>query len=48
MSTELVTVTINGVAHQVEKGAQLIEVCKEKGSEVPSFCYYSDLALQAC
>lgn len=47
MSTELVTVTINGVAHQVEKGAQLIEVCKEKGSEVPSFCYYSDLALQA-
>ncbi|MEO6393531.1 MAG: molybdopterin-dependent oxidoreductase [Pyrinomonadaceae bacterium] len=47
MATELVTVTINGTAHQVEKGASLIEVCKEKGSPVPSFCYYSDLALQA-
>jgi NADH-quinone oxidoreductase subunit G len=47
MTNELVTVTINGTAHQVEKGASLIEVCKEKGSPVPSFCYYSDLALQA-
>src|SRR6476646_11738161 len=47
MAEELVTVTIDGVARQVEKGSPLIEACKASGSEVPSFCYYSDLALQA-
>jgi NADH-quinone oxidoreductase subunit G len=31
----------------VPKGARLIDVCREKGFDIPSFCYYSDLALQA-
>jgi NADH-quinone oxidoreductase subunit G len=47
MAEELVTVTINGVPRQVVKNSPLIEACKDAGSEVPSFCYYSDLALQA-
>ncbi|MEP6925584.1 MAG: NADH-quinone oxidoreductase subunit NuoG [Pyrinomonadaceae bacterium] len=47
MSPELVKVTINGQEFEVPKGAQLIEVCREKGFGIPSFCYYSDLALQA-
>ena len=29
------------------KGARLIDVCREKGFDIPSFCYYADLALQA-
>ena len=45
--TELIKVTINGQQHEVEKGARLIDVCREKGSAIPSFCYYADLALQA-
>ncbi len=47
MSTELIKVTINGQEFEVEKGARLIEVCREKGFGIPSFCYYQDLALQA-
>lgn len=47
MSTEQVKVTINGQEYSVAKGARLIDVCREKGSDIPSFCYYSDLALQA-
>jgi NADH-quinone oxidoreductase subunit G len=47
MSQEPIKVTINGQEFEVEKGAQLIEVCREKGFGIPSFCYYSDLALQA-
>jgi NADH-quinone oxidoreductase subunit G len=47
MSKELVKVTINGQDFQVEKGARLIDVCRENGHGVPSFCYYADLALQA-
>ena len=47
MATELIKVTINGNEYQVEKGARLIDVCREKGHSVPSFCYYADLALQA-
>lgn len=47
MSTELVKVTINGKDFDVPKGARLIDVCREKGFDIPSFCYYSDLALQA-
>jgi NADH-quinone oxidoreductase subunit G len=47
MSTDLVKVTINGKDFQVAKGARLIDVCREKGFDIPSFCYYSDLALQA-
>jgi NADH-quinone oxidoreductase subunit G len=44
---ELVKVTINGNTYEVEKGARLIDVCREQGHAVPSFCYYADLALQA-
>ncbi|HLM58620.1 MAG TPA: molybdopterin-dependent oxidoreductase [Pyrinomonadaceae bacterium] len=47
MSKELVKVTINGQELQVEKGARLIDVCRENGYAIPSFCYYADLALQA-
>jgi NADH-quinone oxidoreductase subunit G len=47
MAQELIKVTINGQEFEVEKGAKLIEVCREKGFGIPSFCYYSDLALQA-
>ena len=47
MSTELVKVTINEKDFEVPKGARLIDVCREKGFDIPSFCYYSDLALQA-
>jgi len=47
MSTDLIHITINGQAFEVAKGARLIDVCREKGFDIPSFCYYSDLALQA-
>jgi NADH-quinone oxidoreductase subunit G len=47
MSTELIKVTINGKEFQVPKGARLIDVCREKDFDIPSFCYYADLALQA-
>lgn len=44
---DLIKVTINGQDFEVEKGARLIDVCREKGFAIPSFCYYADLALQA-
>jgi NADH-quinone oxidoreductase subunit G len=47
MSTELIKVTINDKDFQVAKGARLIDVCREKQFDIPSFCYYADLALQA-
>jgi NADH-quinone oxidoreductase subunit G len=47
MSNEQIKVTINNQNFQVEKGARLIDVCREKGFSIPSFCYYADLALQA-
>jgi NADH-quinone oxidoreductase subunit G len=47
MSTELIQLTINDQPFEVPKGARLIDVCREKGFDIPSFCYYSDLALQA-
>src|SRR5690349_6053815 len=45
--SELIKVTINGTDFQVAKGARLIDVCREKNFDIPSFCYYADLALQA-
>jgi NADH-quinone oxidoreductase subunit G len=45
--SELIKVTINEQEFEVEKGARLIEVCKQNGFGIPSFCYYGDLALQA-
>lgn len=47
MATDLVKVTINGKLFEVPKGARLIDVCRDKGFDIPSFCYYADLALQA-
>jgi NADH-quinone oxidoreductase subunit G len=47
MSTDLIKVNINGKDFEVPKGARLIDVCRDKGFDIPSFCYYSDLALQA-
>jgi NADH-quinone oxidoreductase subunit G len=47
MSQELIKVTINGKDFQVPKGARLIDVCRENAFDIPSFCYYADLALQA-
>jgi NADH-quinone oxidoreductase subunit G len=47
MPAELVKVTVNGQELQVEKGARLIDVCRENDYSIPSFCYYADLALQA-
>ncbi len=47
MSTEVIKVTINGKDFEVPKGARLIDVCRDKAFDIPSFCYYADLALQA-
>ena len=47
MSAELLKITVNGQGFEVPKGARLIDVCREKGFDIPSFCYYADLALQA-
>jgi NADH-quinone oxidoreductase subunit G len=44
---ELVNLTINGQAIQAEKGTLLIEVARENGIEIPAFCYYQGLTLQA-
>ncbi|HND20412.1 MAG TPA: 2Fe-2S iron-sulfur cluster-binding protein, partial [Acidobacteriota bacterium] len=44
---ELVKVTIDGKEYQAPKGKLLIEVCKDQGIDVPSFCYYPDLTPQA-
>jgi NADH-quinone oxidoreductase subunit G len=47
MTTESIKITINGKDFQVSKGARLIDVSRKEGFEIPSFCYYADLALQA-
>ncbi|HUE80983.1 MAG TPA: molybdopterin-dependent oxidoreductase [Pyrinomonadaceae bacterium] len=47
MSTETIRVTLNNKDYNVPKGARLIDVCREQGFDIPSFCYYADLALQA-
>ncbi len=47
MSIEQIKVTINEQEFEVDKGARLIDVCREKGFGIPSFCYYQDLAIQA-
>jgi NADH-quinone oxidoreductase subunit G len=47
LSTEIIKVTINHKEFEVPKGARLIDVCRDKGFDIPSFCYYSDLELQA-
>ena len=44
---ELVKLTINGRAIEAEKGTLLIEAARQNGIEIPSFCYYEGLTLQA-
>jgi NADH-quinone oxidoreductase subunit G len=44
---ELVKLTINGQPVEAEKGALLIEVARQSGIEIPAFCYYEGLSLQA-
>src|SRR5688500_20198003 len=47
MADEQMKVTINEQEFAVDKGARLIDVCREKGFGIPSFCYYQDLEIQA-
>jgi NADH-quinone oxidoreductase subunit G len=42
-----VTITVDGEKITAPAGTLLIEACKAVGIEVPSFCYYPGLALQA-
>ncbi|HKR95582.1 MAG TPA: 2Fe-2S iron-sulfur cluster-binding protein, partial [Candidatus Angelobacter sp.] len=42
-----VTITVDGKQVTALAGTLLIEACKAVGIEVPSFCYYPGLALQA-
>lgn len=44
---KLVKVTINEQDFEVEDNSPLIDACNNNGFGVPSFCYYSDLELQA-
>jgi NADH-quinone oxidoreductase subunit G len=44
---DLVNLTINEQAIQAEKGTLLIEVARQNGIEIPAFCYYPGLTLQA-
>ncbi len=44
---DLVKLTINGKAVEAEKGTLLIEAARQAGIEIPSFCYYEGLTLQA-
>ena len=43
MSSELVTVTIDGVPVQVAKGTMIIEAAKHAGVLVPHYCYHPSL-----
>ena len=47
MAAEQIKVTINEQDIAVDAGAPLIDVCRENGFGIPSFCYYKDLELQA-
>jgi NADH-quinone oxidoreductase subunit G len=44
---ELVKFTMNGRELTAEKGTLLIEAARQNGIEIPSFCYYEGLTLQA-
>src|SRR5258706_8983091 len=45
--TKLVTITVDGKKITAPAGTVLIEACKSAGIEIPSFCYYPGLSLQA-
>lgn len=42
-----VTFTVNGKSLQAPAGTLVIDACKRAGIEIPAFCYYEGLALQA-
>lgn len=42
-----VTLTINGKQVQAPPGELLIETCKRLSNEIPAFCYYEGMSLQA-
>ncbi len=44
---DLVTLTIDGKPVQAPKGTLIIEAARQAGIEIPSFCYYEGLTLQA-
>src|ERR1700690_3188061 len=44
---DLVKLTIDGHAVEAAPGTLVIEAAKEAGIEIPAFCYYEGLALQA-
>src|SRR5438132_1669405 len=46
-SPQLVTITVDGKKITAPAGTLLIEACKSAGIEIPSFCYYPGLSLQA-
>jgi NADH-quinone oxidoreductase subunit G len=45
--TQAISFTLNGQKLTVPKGTLVIEAAKRAGIEIPSFCYYPGLALQA-
>src|SRR5579864_2239428 len=45
--TKLISFTLNGQKLSVPAGTLVIEAAKQAGIEIPSFCYYPGLALQA-
>jgi NADH-quinone oxidoreductase subunit G len=47
MDVKNVTITVDGKQVTAPAGTLLIEACKAVGIEVPSFCYYPGLSLQA-
>ena len=38
--TQLVTITIDGVEHQVKKGEMLIKAAQDNGTYIPRFCWH--------
>ncbi len=42
-----VTITVDGKKITAPAGALLIDVCRKAGIEIPAFCYYPGLSLQA-
>ena len=45
--SDLINLTINGKAVKAAPGTLIINAAKQVGIEIPSFCYYDGLALQA-
>src|SRR5215471_6081303 len=45
--SDLINLTIDGKAVKAPAGTLIINAAKQAGIEIPSFCYYDGLALQA-